>query len=271
MHTRLYCKESDTHCYVPPSSCHPYHIVRNNPSQIARRVRKLCSEEESYTHSKEEYSEHLYNRGYAWDSITEAFEKFDKCDRVNLFTEKAKVESERCYPLITEYNPHLPAVAPVLHKHKPLLKLDAVVDRVIPQDSIFTSHTQPKNIKSLLTCSTFISDSNASKPIITKGFCSKCTGCILCNLFLVETDSFSSFQCSNSFPIKFDLTCTTEGIIYLINDKICNMSYIGSTIGTMRIRFNNYRNHIRIEHDGCEIAKHFSTHKSVELCTKYTG
>ena len=52
--------------------------------------------------------------------------------------------------------------------------------------------------------------------------------------------------------------CTTEGVIYLLNDLICRKSYVGSTIGNMRTRAANYRNHIKTQHKGCEIATHFS-------------
>ena len=87
LHTKLFSKPSDTHAYLPPSSCHPYHVCKNNPSQIARRVRKISSEEEEYEASKQKFSSHLNNRGYSEDIVQEAFLSFEQTDRESLFSD----------------------------------------------------------------------------------------------------------------------------------------------------------------------------------------
>ena len=63
--TKLYSKPSDTHAYLPPTSCHPYHILKNNPDQVARRVRKLSNCDIEYNKARKEYSQHLKIRGYS--------------------------------------------------------------------------------------------------------------------------------------------------------------------------------------------------------------
>ena len=52
LQTKIFSKSSDTHAYLPPSSCHPYHVCKNNPSQIARRVKKLSSEPAEFQEAK---------------------------------------------------------------------------------------------------------------------------------------------------------------------------------------------------------------------------
>ena len=257
LHTRIFSKESDTHAYLPPSSCHPYHICRNNPSQIARRVKKLSSENEEYEKAKQTFSDHLKVRGYSQQSVEEAFEKFETVERTTLFTEKTKDNtSTRCFPLVTEFNPHLPAVAPVLNKHKHILLEDPKISSIIPPDSIFASFSQPKSIHDLLVSSKF--SSGLTPKMNMNGKCVKCNNCVLCNHLLVETSTFSGFHTDKKYGIKEELMCTTEGVIYLLNDLICRKSYVGSTIGNMRTRAANYRNHIKTQHKGCEIATHFS-------------
>ena len=259
LHTDVYSKASDTHAYLPPSSCHPYHICKNNPNQVARRVRKICSEDSTYLLARNKFSTLLNDRGYSAEAVSGAFSMFDSTPRSLLFgageQENRHTKSRRCFPLVSEFNPHLPAIPPVLNKFKYILSLDPVVDEAIPQNSIFASYTQPKNIKDILVHSNFSSSDIVSD---TDLGCKPCGSCFLCKHYLLECDSFSSFECNNNFKIKQHITCNTEGIIYLLLDQSCNRSYVGSTIGNMRIRMSNYKSHIKTSHKGCEMAQHFA-------------
>ena len=193
-------------------------------------------------------------RGYSASSISEAFSKFDTTNRSSLYNTKEHQFTKKCHPLVTQFNPHLPKIPPILEKYKFLLKIDKIVDNALPEGSIFSSYSQPKNIKDMLIHSRF-SDENVST---NAGICKKCKNCFLCTHFLVETKSFKSFECEEIYNIKEEITCLTEGIIYLILDLKCKKSYVGSTIGNMRSRASNYKNHILIQYEGCEIAKHFA-------------
>lgn len=42
---RIYSKPTDTHAYLPPRSCHPIHTCEAIPDTVARRLKKLNSEE----------------------------------------------------------------------------------------------------------------------------------------------------------------------------------------------------------------------------------
>ena len=130
-----------------------------------------------------------------------------------------------------------------------------MINSILPAESIFASYSQPKNISGLLISSKF---SSTKKPEEANGKCFKCNNCILCKHLLVETSTFSGFHTSKKYKIKQELTCTTEGVIYLLNDLVCKKSYVGSTITNMRTRTAKYRNHIRTQHNGCEIATHFA-------------
>lgn len=264
LHTDLYSKPSDTHAYLPPSSCHPYHICRNNPNQIARRVRKLCSEETSYSLAREKFTGYITDRGYSEEVTNEAFDRFENIEREVLFNSKENIEnsdpsqkSKRCFPLVSEYNPYLPAVPPVLNKHKHILRLDPVVNAAIPQDSIFASYKQPKSIKDLLVHSRFTSNV-VEDNVKTNMGCKSCSKCYLCKSYIVETDTFKSYECDTVFKIKHDINCSTEGVIYLLLDEVCKRSYVGSTIDSMKTRMSNYKNHLKISHKGCEMAQHFA-------------
>ena len=44
----LYTKPTDTHQYLLPSSCHPKHCNRNVPYSLARRIRRICSNPDTF-------------------------------------------------------------------------------------------------------------------------------------------------------------------------------------------------------------------------------
>ena len=253
LHTDLFSKQSDTHAYLPPSSCHPYHICKNNPNQVARRVRKICSENDAFDKAREKFSQMLVDRGYSTEAVSESFDKFANLNRFDLFTPNPN-NTGKHFPLITEFNPHLPAVAPVINKHKSLLLLDREISKAIPQSSIFASYRQPKNLKSLLVHSKFCSESPSPD---NPGCRIKDHDCFLCKHFLINTETFKSYECDTKFTIKDHITCETEGVIYLLLDLVCKKSYVGSTIDSMKTRMSNYKNHLKTQYKGCEMAQHF--------------
>ena len=40
----MYSKDTDTHQYLSPKSCHPVHITKNIPTTVAYRCRENCSD-----------------------------------------------------------------------------------------------------------------------------------------------------------------------------------------------------------------------------------
>ena len=165
--------------------------------------------------------------------------------------------SSRAFPLVTQFNPGFPNVSKVLHKYKHVLQLDENLCSVINPSRIFASFRQPKNIKGLLTKSSFKSEFCASNNEIDEQRGSiSCGKCLLCKFYLVNEENFINYETKNKVYISKSITCTTKGIIYLVRDVICKRSYVGSTIDTMRIRWANYKNHIKKNYKSCEVAKH---------------
>ena len=238
-----------------------YHVWRNNPSQVARRIRKISSEDSEYNTARDKFSTLLIDRGYSADIIKESFCKFDSTDRATLYQPKSNEQSfKKCLPLVSEFNPHLPAVPPVLNKYNYLLELDPVVRAAIPKGSIFASYKQPSSILDILVHSKFDSSSVDSDSSLNG--CKSCNNCFLCKYYLIETDKFKSYHSLAEFNINHPIYCSTEGVIYLIQDLVCQRSYVGSSIDSMKTRMSNYKNHLKTNYKGCEMAQHFQEAQS---------
>ena len=46
--TDLYVKQTNSHQYLDPSSCHPYHCTKSIPYSLALRINLICSENASF-------------------------------------------------------------------------------------------------------------------------------------------------------------------------------------------------------------------------------
>ena len=58
--------------------------------------------------------------------------------------------------------------------------------------------------------------------------------------------------------IQGRVTCDSSGVIYLINDKICHRSSVGSCITDFKTRWGNHKSHIRHDPPTCQISIHFN-------------
>lgn len=59
--------------------------------------------------------------------------------------------------------------------------------------------------------------------------------CKACKLFIQESKTAQSFHADYIVNIKGRIDCNVEGVCYLINDKICRRSLVGSTINNLRL------------------------------------
>ena len=277
--TKTYSKPSDAHSYLLPQSCHPTHIAENIPYGVAHRVFKNCSVKEEYSRSRIEYTEYLEDRNYDNDLINSAFDKVEKLDRNKLINSDSlhKESSERCYPLVCDFNPSLPPVGRILNKNKFILGLDPTLKNVIQPSKVFTSYRGNKTLKETLVPSKLSNDCLSRDVLIdvipeninnvvepsgstTEGGCFHCKSrCKACKLFICETKTAQSFHTEYKVNITERLDYNTIGVCYLVRDKICRRSSVGSTINNFKTRWRNHKSHIKKGVRSCEIACHYNS------------
>ena len=90
--------------------------------------------------------------------------------------------------------------------------------------------------------------------------------CQICNIISVE-NRFTNRHRSKTYKINFDFDCNSQCVIYLITCKVCQKQYVGSTMTTLRKRFNQYKSNIKIHSEGRrgmkqdKLISHFFTDK----------
>ena len=282
--TRTYSKPSDAHSYLLPQSCHPTHIAENIPYGVAHRVFKNCSERSEFVNSKVEFSKYLEDRNYNSDLISNSFDKVEKLDRQSLISKQSSSKnkdrgSDRCFPLVCDFNPGLPPVGRIVNKNKFILEIDPVLKKVIKSENVFVSYRGNKTIKETLVPSKLTNDrknglnsANLDDNMITQEDvvtlsdeseeegCYHCkVRCKTCKLFLCETKTAQSYHTDFKVNIQGRIDCNTVGVCYLVNDKICRRSSVGSTINTFKVRWRNHKSHVRKDVKSCEISRHFNS------------
>ena len=84
----LYTKPTDSHQYLLPTSCHPPHCSKNIPYSLALRIRRICSDDETFEKRSKDLSEQLKQRGYQKQVIDQAIEKVRHMERQYLLSYK---------------------------------------------------------------------------------------------------------------------------------------------------------------------------------------
>ena len=270
--TSMYSKDSDTHSYLLPGSCHPTHIFKNIPTGVMKRVRRNCSKDTVRDQTYQEYKTYLGQRDYEDQILDEAIDKAEQTPRAQLMGMiKENISQKhdndmRKFPLIMKFNPRLPPMSKFIRQNLHILSLTPETCKLFNSDTLFVSYKMEQNILSMITKNRMNQESDSvqsakeiSEVDPTQFGCYHCdSSCTLCENFMVETKTFTSSKTNQIFKIKSRITCNTLYVIYLIEDILCaDVFYVGYTKHSMKVRWPNHKSHIKKLHKSCEIASHF--------------
>ena len=144
----LYKKPTDMCQYLLPSSCHPSHIVKNIPYNLAYRILRTCSEEENLIKRLGELKSLLISREYREKSVEDAISRVLKISRGEAIKKVEKVKNERPVFVLT-YNPALPSVSQTLQKHWRVMMTDPYLKKVFPKPPM-VAFRRTQNLRSKL-------------------------------------------------------------------------------------------------------------------------
>ena len=115
--TDLYTKLTDKHQYLLISSCHPQHTKRSIPCSLALRLRRICSNHDSYIMRTTELIDYyLVRRGYDKTFLKTQIQRASDVPRTDALKNKPRIQTETI-PFVITYNPALPNIARIIHQH----------------------------------------------------------------------------------------------------------------------------------------------------------
>ena len=256
--TDVYSKPTDSHLYLPPSSCHPRHVFKAIPFGVATRLKRNCSDETFLAERTAEYKGYLLNQGYPSNLVNDQFSKASAISRNDLLRTRGK-EVKKLFPFVITFNPNLPNVGNIIRKHLFILQSNPKLKELFPRGSVIPAFRQSKNLKELLAPSRFKTAEEGQTSHHNHG-CFKCdrNKCDLCRNFFVESKSFPSFQTGKKYTIHSRLSCDSKNVIYLASCKKCRLQYVGSTTTDFRVRLRNHKSAMLTNKTTCEVAVHFN-------------
>ena len=210
----MYSKDTDTHQYLSPESCHPIHIMKNIPTTVANRCRTNCSDkvedDNIFKETLVEYKAYLLKSGNNEQNINEKFINLAVKKKISHILkdngEKKQQKTFQKYRFVTEYEPSFPDIRKAFRKFDHILKNDEKMKNVFPYGAKHFQVSEKrgtKNIKEILAPSTvnlndcdYVDNETAEQDL----GCHPCNKpCVYCQLLSkTEANHFKSVQTGHS-------------------------------------------------------------------------
>ena len=163
--TDIYYKPTDTKQYLDYNSCHPRHIRRNVPFNLARRICTIV-EDESLRHKRlEELKVCLTKRHYPLAVIEYGIEKAKDIDITILRTPHEHIDTD-IITFVTTHNPNNVNIFNFLQINKEILNNSTRCKDVLRNTTFVNSKRQNQTLKSILVRASF-QNSELHKPAIS--------------------------------------------------------------------------------------------------------
>lgn len=203
--TDLYRKPTHSPQYLLPSSTHPPHCVRNIPYSLAYRIRRICSEEDTFEMRLQELKEMLTIRDYKPRIIDEAITRVRQIPREEAIRKVIYNQtSSQKINFTIHFDPRLPKISHIVNKHFDLMKKDSLCAKIF-EKGVQIAYKRHKNIRDIL-CRAIV------PPLKTRNSNRKERGWKTCSQLSCKTCDYSEN--------KAEFVATATGETIKINQKI---------------------------------------------------
>ena len=179
--TDLYTKPTDKHQYLLISSCHPTHTKHSIPYSLALRLRHICSDNDTYKQRCKELMDYLKIRHSSF---------------------------------VITYNPALPNISCIIHKHSNVLYSS---DRCknVSTNLPLVAYRRCKNISDILVRAKLPEPTNTDQSRSPSGSfqCNK-TSCTVWPFIDDGRNQYSFYSTGQTFEIKSHITCETSNDLF---------------------------------------------------------
>ncbi len=254
--TDLYSKPTDTHQYLHSSSCHPRHCKTGIAFSQALRLKRICSNDYDFSRHSQILRNNLVARGHSARQVQRAIARAKAVPRNLALKVKApQPDVKPKTPLVTTFHPSLPSLRKITNDSHHILHTSDRLVRAIP-DSPVLAYRRPRNLRDLIVRAE-VPSLDASPPIQHGTF--KCTSrCVVCQIHIQESDSFSGHSSGTTHRIIGNITCSTSNVIYLISCRFCGVQYVGETKNALKKRFYGHRSTVNTKKLDTPVGHHFN-------------
>ena len=234
--TDLFVKPTDTHQFLDPTSCHPYHCKKGIPYSQALRLNRICSDNGTFDRRCNDLEKWLMERGYNEKMIRKQILGARKHSRNDLLEKEKQQMSEKNSTFNVTYYPAFQNVRSIMEQLHILLTPNKEHKKVFPDVSV-VGFQNGKSLEDYLV--------RAKLPNLDEsGRCEPCGKkfCLVCD-FIRTTTTFTIEARQETFKVqKGPLNCDSKKVLWLLKCKACNeVPYAGKEKTKFRYMFNNYK------------------------------
>ena len=184
--------------------------------------------------------DYLVNRGYELNFLKTQIRRASDISRNDALKPKPKQQTDTV-PFVITYNPALPNISRIIHKHSNVLHSSGRCKNVFTNLPL-VAYRRCKNISDILVRAKLPEPTNTDQPRSPSGSfrCNK-TSCTVCPFIEDGCDQYTFYSTGQTFKIKSHITCETSNVIFMIQCTKCNLQYIGETKRRLKDRFNEHR------------------------------
>jgi hypothetical protein len=277
LRTRIYRKPTYKPQYLHFKSNHPNHVKRAIPYSQALRYRRIIDDNEILNSELSKLTEFFIQRNYPKQLLEIEINKVLNVTRNDTIKYKTAQEKRENFRKFTKNGAFLPLIITYDDRYKntlnelisenwqTLLNKDKKLSDVFQQSTPQIVFKKGQTISSMLVRAKFYSQNKHTldrtentKRLNTTDKCLTRL-CQCCHAIDVNSN-FISTTTKQSHQIKTNMNCNTNGIIYLITCKRCNVQYVGETERRLKDRLNAHRSNITTKQKTA-VAIHFNNYR----------
>ena len=214
--TDIFSKNS--HSYLPPNSCHNPSMFKGIARGMGRRLRLICSDDDSLKQRILEYTQHLVDSGWKRGMAKRELELGASIERKECFKVRSS-KSQKKVAWVTTYDPRTPNKSKIIKDNLDILYSNLTNIEIFPRNMLISADRRRKNIGEIY------------KPTIPKikqnvttansnGFHTCKKQCDTCKHSNNRTYIQSKWD-SRKWKIRDHIECSAENVIFIL----LNVSY----------------------------------------------
>ena len=236
--TDVFAKKTDTFNYVPFSSSHPRHTIRNIPFSLARRIRGIVSDPSILAARFGEMKKRLLHKKYPLRLINEAIRCAQSLSRDSLINPPPKIKPNETNNIffVSTYNPTIKD--PIGDIRRSVEIYNSTQNEQSKKINVVSSYRKGSSLKDMLMF---------KKNIPTGVFGCK-DGCILCTHYLHTGDSLE-LKNGSTLTANEHFDCLSRNLLYVAVCSGCQETYLGETGDQLSTRFAVHRQQSKLNAD----------------------
>ena len=279
--TDLYTKPTDSHNYLDYQSAHPKHCRVGIPFSQFLRLKRICSETDTFTERCREMSKHFIRANYPPNVIKEAFNKVYPIARRELLLPKEQAEPNPQDPnksfLITTFHPFFKECGQIVTRNWDLLDRSSAT-RPLMNLRVIRGNRRAKNLRDLLVRARLpiqapTSGPNQLRPPSTANIRgtrppTRCTRhpCRYCRV-INRTGTITSNVTGKQYNTRSNVTCRSNNVIYCLSCRTCGKQYVGQTKRQLVERLCEHFRSINNHASNHIVGRHFNSQNHLGLAS----